>query len=121
MQVKLWYARVVYNLHLGQLVSIWTPHISNTDSTSLTLQRAGLLTNIFPERDNSCYFTTHKDSDCGMLFRMPLGYEEGKQLAGLMSLKNFVEGGDEVADGKILVCVKSIGGRKKCEWSLCST
>ena len=50
----------------------------------------------------------------------PLGYEEGKQLAGLMTLKNFVEGGHEVVDGKILVCVKSIGGRKKCESSLYS-
>ena len=31
-----------------------------------------------------------------------------------MTLKSFIEGGYDVPDGKILVCVKSIGGRKKC-------
>lgn len=29
-------------------------------------------------------------------------------------LKHFIEGGYEITDGKILICVKSIGPRKKC-------
>lgn len=37
-------------------------------------------------------------------------------MAGLMTLKSFAEGGCEVKDNKILVCVKSIGARKKCRW-----
>lgn len=54
-------------------------------------------------------------SDEGMICKSPLGYRDGKQMDGLMTLRNFIEGGYELADGKILVCVKSIGGRKKCE------
>ena len=69
---------------------------------------------IFPERDNSCYFMVQELSDEGVLCKTPLGYREGRPLDGLMTLKNFVEGGSEVAEGKVLVAVKSIGGRKKC-------
>lgn len=113
-QVKLWYAKVEYPLRLGQLVSVWTPHISNADSGSLTLQRASLVTSVFPERDNSCYFLVQEDSDEGTLCKSPLGYKDGKQLAGLLTLKSFKEGGHEVAEAKVLVCVKSIGAKKRC-------
>ncbi|KAF6232815.1 hypothetical protein HO173_009029 [Letharia columbiana] len=111
--VKLWYAKVDYNLRLGLLVSIWTTHVSNAESSSLTVQDASLVTSIFPERDNSCYFLAQEQSDEGVMCKTPLGYRDGKQLDGLMTLKSFIEGGHELADGKILVCVKSIGGRKK--------
>ena len=117
-QVKLWYAKVDYNLHLGVLVSIWTPHISNAETGSLTVRDAALVTSIFPERDNSCYFMVQEQSDEGVVCKTPLGYRDSKQLDGLMTLKGFIEGGHELADGKILVCVKSIGGRKKCEIAL---
>lgn len=113
--MKLWYAKVDYQLRLGHLVSIWTPHISNIESSTLTLQNASLVTSIFPERDNSCYFLLQEQSDEGVLCKTPLGYRDGKQLAGLITLKNYIDGGHEIADGKVLVCVKSIGGRKKCE------
>ncbi|MCJ1381859.1 hypothetical protein MMC17_004971 [Xylographa soralifera] len=113
LMVRLWYAKVDYKLHLGQLVSVWTPHISTSDSGSLTLHGASLVTSIFPERDSSCYFMVQDNSDTGTLCKTPLGYVDGKQLASLMTLKSFVDGGHEVPDGKILVCVKSIGGRKK--------
>ena len=89
--------------------------MSNAESSSLTVQDAALVTSIFPERDNSCYFMVQEQSDEGLVCKTPLGYRDGKQLDGLMTLKGLIEGGHEVADGKILVCVKSIGGRKKCE------
>ena len=113
-QVKLWYAKVDYKLRLGLLVSIWTPHVSNAESTSLTVRDASLITSIFPERDNSCYFMVQERSDEGVMCKTPIGYRDGSQMDGLMTLKSFIEGGHELADGKILVCVKSIGGRKKC-------
>ena len=75
------------------------------------------MTSIFPERDNSCYFLVQEKSDEGVLCKTPLGYKDGKQLNGLITLKNFVDGGHEVAAAKILVCVKSIGGRKKCRYA----
>ena len=114
-QVKLWYAKVDYNLHLGSLVSIWTPHVSKADSNSLAVRDASLVTSIFPERDNSCYFMVQEQSDEGVMCKTPLGYRDGRQLDGLVTLKSFIEGGDELPDAKILVCVKSIGARKKCE------
>lgn len=105
-----------YALLLGHLVSIWTPHVSEVkpDSSSLTPQASSLVTSIFPERDKSCYFMVQDSSDEGVLCKTPLGYEDNNQLAGLITLKNYINGGHEVHDAKILVCVKSIGGRKRC-------
>ena len=81
----------------------------------MTVRDASLVTSIFPERDNSCYFMVQEQSDEGVMCKTPLGYRDGKQMDGLMTLKSFIEGGYELTDGKILVCVKSIGGRKKCK------
>lgn len=58
-----------------------------------------------------------EQSDEGVLCKMPLGYRDRKQLDGLITLKNFIEGGHEVPGGKVLVCVKSIGARKTCKHS----
>ncbi len=57
-----------------------------------------------------------EQSEEGVLCRTPLGYKEGHEWAALMTLKNFASGGSDVADGLILVCVKSIGARKKCRF-----
>ena len=114
-QVKLWYAKVDYNIHLGVLVSIWTPHVSNAESNALTVNDASLICSIFPERDNSCYFMVQTQSDEGVTCKTPLGYRDGSHLDGLMTLKNFIEGGHELPDVKVLVCVNSIGARKICE------
>ena len=115
--MKLWYAKVDYFLRLGLLVSIWTPHISHLDPEpgSLTVRHPSLVTSIFPERDNTCYILVQEKSDEGVMCKTPLGYRDSSQLDGLITLKSFIEGGHELADGKILVCVKSIGARKKCE------
>ena len=102
-----------YNLSLGQLVSVWTPHVSNAESSSIVLPYSNLVTSIFPERDSTCYFKIEDESNNDMLCKMPLGYKEGKQLEGLMTLKSFAEDGCDVINGKILVCVKSLGSRKK--------
>ena len=113
-QVKLWYDKMDYKVRLGSLVSIWTPHISHADNTSMVGRASSLVTSIFPEKDNTCYFMVQEESDEGTLCKAPLRYREGKQLPGLMTLKSFLDGGAEVLGAKILVCVKSIGGRKTC-------
>ena len=78
------------------------------------------MTSIFPEKDNSCYFVVEggEKGDDGTLCKIPLGYCDGKQLSGLMTLKSFIEGGADVFNAKVLVCVKSIGGRKTCEYQV---
>jgi hypothetical protein len=74
-----------------------------------------LMVSIFPERDSSCHFMIKDEAtDTGVLCKAPLGHHEGQPLAGLMTLQNFIEGGYEIAAPRILVCVKSIGARKKC-------
>jgi len=103
-----------YNLRLGHLVSVWTTHVSNADSSAFTVQNASLMTSIFPERDRSCHLMMHDRSDEGVLCKTPLGYREGRALAAMMTLKNFSEAGSDVKDATIVVCVKSIGPRKKC-------
>ena len=105
-----------YNLRLGHLISVWITHVSNSDSSAFTLQKSSLVTTIFPERDKSCHIMIHEQSDEGVLCRTPLGYKEGHDLAALMTLKGFAEGGSDIADGMVLVCVKSIGARKRCKF-----
>ncbi|KAF2432419.1 hypothetical protein EJ08DRAFT_131912 [Tothia fuscella] len=111
--VRLWYANMAYHLRLGQLVSLWTPHVSNGEHGTLSSAQAPLFTSIFPERDRSCHFMIHENSDNGEKCKKPLGYRNGQALPGLMTLKNFIDGGYDVTDGRILVCVKSIGAKKK--------
>ncbi|KAL8933830.1 MAG: hypothetical protein Q9211_005556 [Gyalolechia sp. 1 TL-2023] len=118
MTIRLWYAMVDYELRLGQLVSLWTSHVSPNAIAGCgpwTHQSASYMTTIFPERDNSCCFMVQADKDMGTLFKKPLGCTNGKQLAGLINLRSFVDGGHDGANGRVLVCVKSIGGRKKGE------
>jgi hypothetical protein len=110
--VKLWYAKVEYGVHLGQLVTVWTPHISAAEPNALTLRRVGCFTTVFPERDGSCHFMAQADGASAAICRTPLGHTEGEPLEGLMTLRNFEDGGHELDGAKILVCVKSVGGRK---------
>lgn len=102
-----------YNIRLGQLVSIWTPHISNGEHGTLAVAQAPLFTSIFPERDRSCHFMIHENSDQGTQAKKPLNFEEGEALSDLMTLKTFMDGGFEVTNTRLLVCVKGVGAKKK--------
>lgn len=103
------------DLRLGSLVSIWTNHISNGEKGSLSSTSAPLFASLFPERDRSCHLMLHKNSDDGSMYTRPLGSRTGQPLCGLMTLQNFIDGGYDVSDAKILVVVKSIGAKKKGE------
>lgn len=116
MSVRLWYAKSVYPLELGQLVSLWTVHISQGyGQVGLAPSTAPLFTSIFPEHERNCHFMIHERSDDGSIFKRPFGARDSQVLPGLMTLKNFVDGGFDVDDCKVMVCVKSIGPRKKCK------
>jgi len=113
--VRLWYANMQYKLKLGQLVSVWTVHISNSsEQNSLAPNTAPLFTTIFPEGERNCHFMVHENSDDGVRFTRPYGVSETRVLPGLMTLKSFTGGGYDMENPKLLVCVKSIGARKKC-------
>lgn len=110
--VRLWHASRMPRIRLGSLVSIWTNHISNGENGTLSSASAPLFASLFPERDRNCHIMVH-DNSLSTTYRIPLGYQEGVPLNGLMTLQNFIESGYEVVDAKILVVVKSIGARKK--------
>ena len=57
----------------------------------------------------------HENSDDGRMYRKPLGFRQGRPLSGVMTLQNFIDGGYDVTDAKILVVVKSVGAKKTSE------
>lgn len=113
--IRLWYANTQYKIKLGQLVSVWTVHISNSSEyNSLAPNTAPLFTTMFPEGEKNCHVMLHESSDDGTRFKRPYGVKESKVLAGLMTLKSFTDGGYDIEEPKLLVCIKSIGARKQC-------
>lgn len=113
--VRLWYAEAQYRLKLGQLVSIWTVHISNSSGfNALAPSIAPLFTSMFPEGERHCCFAVHESSDDGTRFKRPYGVRESESLVGLMTLMNFTNGGYDIEMPKLLVCVRSVGTRTKC-------
>ncbi|KAH9877719.1 hypothetical protein J1614_002936 [Plenodomus biglobosus] len=112
--IRLWYAHTVYKIRLGQLLTVWTVHVSNSsDHNSLAPSSAPLFTSIFPEGERNCFVMLHENSDDGTQFKRPFGCGDSRALEGLMTLKGFTDGGYEVEEPKVLVCVKSIGARKR--------
>ena len=87
--------------------------VSNGENGTLSSSSAPLFASLFPERDRSCHLMVHENSDNGAMYRTPLGYREGRPLSGVMALQNFIDGGHDVIDAKILLVVKSIGAKKK--------
>lgn len=111
-KVRLWYANVRYSIRLGAVVSIWTPHVSNGEHGSLAVLHAPLFTSVFPERDRSCHFVVHEEGFFAGRFRTPLGYDEGESLPNLMTLRSFIDGGYDVPNARLLLCVKAVGPKK---------
>ncbi|KAK4546884.1 hypothetical protein LTR36_001616 [Oleoguttula mirabilis] len=111
--VRFWFAAHQPNIRLGSLVSIWTTHVSNGENGTLSSTAAPLFVSLFPERDRGCHLMLHQNSDDGNMYTKPLGFRAGQPLPGLMTLQNFIDGGYDVVDAKILVVVKSIGAKKK--------
>ena len=56
----------------------------------------------------------HKNSGGDGIGNTPLEYRKGQPLPGLMTLESYLNSGhDGVTEAKILVCVKSIGAKKR--------
>lgn len=114
-QINLWYTDVVYQFHLGDLLSIRTTHLSSNSPTTTSMESSQptmLSTNLFPESDVGCSIlvATPQNSEQA-IYGTPLGYVSGRPLFGLMSLKAFLQlKAHGVLDAKILVCVKAVRG-----------
>ena len=97
-----------------------TRPVSNGENGTLSSACAPLFTSLFPERDRTCHLMVHANSDTGQLFTTPLGYRPRRPLEGVMTLQNFVDGGFEVIDARIVVVVRSVGARKGGEHAIAS-
>jgi hypothetical protein len=109
-QITLWYADVEYDLTLGLLFSVWTPHVSDQKSDG----PACLVTSIFPERDATCHLLVYRRSDLGVMCKLPFGYREGYPFCGLDSLADSAEKSDGDFDSRVLAYVKAVGSIARC-------
>ncbi|KAJ4990105.1 hypothetical protein SVAN01_04386 [Stagonosporopsis vannaccii] len=112
--VRLWYANVEYKFRLGQLITVWTIHVSkSSEHNALAPNSAPLFTTIFPEGERNCHLMIHENSDNGTQFRRPFNCTDSEALPGLMTLATLTDSGYDVEEPKLLVCVKSIGARQR--------
>ncbi|QSZ32954.1 hypothetical protein DSL72_002537 [Monilinia vaccinii-corymbosi] len=113
--VKLHFANQPYPLKLGHLLSIWTAFISDiSKADGASTPGIFVCANLFPGRNTSDHVMIHTHSGASDVCRVPLGYSKGEALSGLMTLEAYLNGGyDGVIGVKLLICVKSIGARKK--------
>ena len=132
LQIKLWYADARYDLALGNLISIWTMHVSafkgvghptaprkksNTSADVCRVMGGGhtpaLMTSIFPEGESGSHIMIHQRSDIGIACRMPLGYREGQTFSSLDPLNEVYRKAAAGENTKVLVFVKGINGVKQ--------
>lgn len=116
-QVKLYFAHNSYPLKLGYLISIWTAFITDTSKgDAATVAGVIVCANLFPGRVTSDHIILHttQGTTGSPICHTPINYRKGQPLPGLMALDSYLGGGhDGVHDVKLLVCVKSIGAKKK--------
>ncbi|KAI1325145.1 hypothetical protein F5Y16DRAFT_423351 [Xylariaceae sp. FL0255] len=103
---------------LGQRVTVWATTISAGNKAEIGhIPFCLAATTIYPGRNGATHITLHTDSvgsDGGRLFRTPLeaNIRRNDYFPGLMTLKAFLVSGYDTGEGKILVCVRSIGPRR---------
>lgn len=117
--VKLWFAHREYDAVLGSVVSLWTTHIFAVSKApgSLAVPNPSLSVNIFPERDSSCCFMVLDPTERKNSCKVTPGYN-WPPIPDLITLKQFMEGGSDIPNAKILVCVKSISPQKSGKYLL---
>jgi len=54
----------------------------------------------------------HENGNQDGRYRTPLGYDAGESLPNLMTLRNFIDGGYDVPNVRLLLCVKAVGAKK---------
>lgn len=112
--MKLYFLNKPYALKLGLLLTIWTPYIGTVVSNkAYIIPNAPNISSIFPDREGSVHIVIHRNSDVGDTCHLPLEYSKQKPLPGIKTLKDYIAGAYEVKNNRLLVCVKSIGPKRK--------
>ncbi|KAI1806829.1 hypothetical protein F4811DRAFT_104753 [Daldinia bambusicola] len=117
--VKLYYGKTSdYQLLFGQRVTVWATFIANTtQGSSGSIPFCASSTKIYPGRNIATHIAFHKDSlnsDGHRILRCPLdcNLSDYTYLPSLVALKAYLSTGYDMAEGKILVCVRSVGPRR---------
>ncbi|KAI1820596.1 hypothetical protein F4861DRAFT_54102 [Xylaria intraflava] len=116
--IKLYCKASEYQPLLGQRITVWATSISAGNQAEIGhIPYCSVATTIFPSRNGATHIIFHldgADSEEHRLLRRPLEMDIGRHdyLPGLMTMKSFLTSGYDLADGKILVCVRSVGARR---------
>ncbi|KAI8633897.1 hypothetical protein F5Y19DRAFT_462135 [Xylariaceae sp. FL1651] len=116
--IKLYCQRSEYQPLLGQRITVWATAISAGNQAEIGhIPFCSTATTIYPGRNGATHIIFHDDdvsSDEDRLLRCPLevNIKQYDYLPGLMTLKSFLASGYDLGEGKILVCVRSVGPRR---------
>ncbi|KAI1186563.1 hypothetical protein F5B17DRAFT_440965 [Nemania serpens] len=116
--IKLYCSPSEYQPLLGQRITVWATAISAGNQAEIGhIPYCSVATTIYPARNAATHIDFLVDeagSEGDRLLRCPLevNTEHYDYLPGLMTLKSFLAGGYDLGEGKILVCVRSVGPRR---------
>ncbi|KAI1200312.1 hypothetical protein F5X97DRAFT_340909 [Nemania serpens] len=116
--IKLYCSSSEYQPLLGQRITVWATAISAGNQAEIGhIPYCSVATTIYPARNAATHIDFLVDeagSEGDHLLRCPLevNTEQYDYLPGLMTLKSFLTGGYDLGEGKILVCVRSVGPRR---------
>ncbi|KAI0838702.1 hypothetical protein F5Y06DRAFT_303622 [Hypoxylon sp. FL0890] len=120
--VKLYYVKSSdYQLLFGQRVTIWTTFIGDSSGAgSGNIPFCASATTLYPGRNGATHIIIHSDvpdSEGNRVLRCPLecNLKAYEYLPALMTLKAFLSTGYDLGEGKILVCVRSVGPRRSIQ------
>ncbi|KAH9892363.1 hypothetical protein F4778DRAFT_772781 [Xylariomycetidae sp. FL2044] len=107
-----------YELLLGQRITMWTTYVVHASKAEIgRIPFCASSTTIYPGRNGAThitFFTDAPESSAGRSLRRPLEtmYPNEPDYPGLMTLEAFLSSDYDLGEGKILICVRSIGPRK---------
>ncbi|KAI2630108.1 hypothetical protein GGS21DRAFT_545219 [Xylaria nigripes] len=116
--IKLYCKPSEYQPFLGQRITVWATSISAGNQAEIGhIPYCSVATTIYPGREGVTHIIFHLDeigSENHRSLRRPLEMDVKNYdyLPGLMTMKSFLASGYDFAEGKILVCVRSIGPRR---------
>ncbi|KAI0601365.1 hypothetical protein F4775DRAFT_589582 [Biscogniauxia sp. FL1348] len=107
-----------YQLLLGQRITIWATYISDKQNGIEPIPFCFSATTIHPGINKATHIVFHVDqigSDDDRSLRRPIEADIGQHsyLPDLMTLKAFLSSGYDLGEGRILVCVRSVGPCRK--------
>ncbi|KAI0858694.1 hypothetical protein F4860DRAFT_526897 [Xylaria cubensis] len=118
MAIKLYCAPNECQPLLGQRITLWATSISAGNQAEIGhIPYCSTATTIYPGRNGATHIEFHVDEpgseDDGSLRRpVDVNTDQYGNIPGLMTLKSFLVSGHDLGEGRILVCVRSVGPRR---------